>query len=185
MSIPRVLVAGLGNLPYPGTRHSLGQLIVDGLAARTGIRMSAERGGFSGTSIVTLGEMRIALTLYKSKHLMNTSGPSIAAACRTHGLRPNALLVVSDSTDHTPCVLKYRLGGSAGGHNGLKSVIGALGTQGFHRLRAGVGRHPGMDLADYVLGRLTAHEKQFWAGEGLDRVCEAIEKVARTVEMEE
>ncbi|KAJ6625737.1 peptidyl-tRNA hydrolase [Mycena sp. CBHHK59/15] len=181
MSIPRVLVAGLGNLPYPGTRHSLGQLIVDGLAARTGIRMSAERGGFSGTGTVTLGETRVALKLYKSKQLMNVSGPSMAAAFRAHG-QPDALVVISDSTDHAPCVLKYRFGGSAGGHNGLKSVIGALGAQGFHRLRAGVGQHPGMDLADYVLGRLSAHEKQFWAGEGLDRVCEAIEKVARTVE---
>ncbi|KAJ6494969.1 peptidyl-tRNA hydrolase [Mycena vulgaris] len=176
---PRILVAGLGNLPYPNTRHSLGQLIIDELAWRTGIRMSSDRDGFSGDGVVMLGETRMALTLYKSKHLMNISGPSIAAAARKRGLRPDMLILISDSTDHAPCTLKYRLGGSANGHNGIKSVISALGAQDFHRLRVGVGRHPSMDLADYVLGKLSSHERQFWSGDGVDLVCDAIEKVAK------
>ncbi|KAJ7461737.1 peptidyl-tRNA hydrolase, partial [Mycena galericulata] len=179
--IPRLLVAGLGNLPFPNTRHSLGQLIVDELAWRTGIRMSSERDGLSGESTVTLGDARFQLTLYKSKHLMNISGPSIAAACRARGLRPDMLVLVSDSTDHDPCRLNSRFGGSARGHNGIKSVVGALGTQDFHRLRAGVGRHPSMDLAEYVLGKLSSHERQFWNGEGADLVCDAIGKVAQKV----
>ncbi|KAJ7982849.1 peptidyl-tRNA hydrolase [Mycena polygramma] len=180
-TLPKLLVAGLGNLPYPATRHSLGQLIIDELAMRTGIRMSPERDGFSGESTVTLGQTRLALTLYKSKHLMNISGASIAAACRKRGLTPDMLIVISDSSEHEPCMLKYRLGGSANGHNGLKSVISALGSQDFHRLRVGVGRHPSMNLADYVLGKLSSYERQFWSGDGVDLVCNAIEKVAQKV----
>ncbi|KAJ7198576.1 peptidyl-tRNA hydrolase [Mycena pura] len=179
--IPRLLVAGLGNLPYSNTRHSLGQFIIDELAWRTGIQMSPERDGFSGEGTVMLGETYLSLTLYKSKHLMNISGPSIAAACRKRGLQPDMLIVVSDSAEYEPCKLRYRLGGSANGHNGLKSVISALGTREFHRLRAGVGRHPSMDLADYVLGKLSTHERKFWSTEGIDLVCDAIEKVAQTV----
>ncbi|KAJ7795585.1 peptidyl-tRNA hydrolase [Mycena olivaceomarginata] len=155
-----LLVAGLGNLPFPNTRHSLGHLIIDQLAWRTGIRMSPDRDGFSGESIVTLGKTPLSLTLFKSKHLMNISGPSIAAACRKRGLPPSMLVVISDSTDHDPCTLKYRLAGSANGHNGLKSVISALG---------------------YVLGKLSSHERQFWSGDGVDLVCDAIEKVAQKV----
>ncbi|KAJ7774481.1 peptidyl-tRNA hydrolase [Mycena maculata] len=179
--IPRVLVAGLGNLPFPNTRHSVGQLIIDELAWRTGISLSSERDGFSGDATVSLGETRLLLTLYKSKHLMNISGPSIAAACRKRGLRPDMLVLISDSTDHEPCRLNYRFGGSARGHNGIKSVISAIGTQDFHRVRAGVGRHPSMDLAEYVLGRLTSHERQFWSGDGVQLVCDAIEKAARNM----
>ncbi|KAJ7451785.1 peptidyl-tRNA hydrolase [Mycena galericulata] len=179
--IPKILVAGLGNLPYPGTRHSLGQHIIDELAWRTGIRMSSERDGFSGQGTVTLGETPMELTLYKSKQLMNISGPSIVAACRKRGLRPDMLIVISDSTAHEPCKLSYRLGGSANGHNGIKSIIHALGTQDFHRLRLGVGRNASMDLADYVMGRLSSHERQFWSGDGVDLVCDAIEKIAQKV----
>ncbi|KAJ7045935.1 peptidyl-tRNA hydrolase [Mycena alexandri] len=179
--LPRLLVAGLGNLPFPNTRHSLGQLIIDELAGRTGIRMPSDRDGFSGESTITLGSTPLVLTLYKSKHLMNVSGPSIAAACRKRGLSPDMLIVISDSTDHDPCKLKYRRGGSANGHNGIKSVISALGSQDFHRLRVGVGRHNSMDLSDYVLGKLSSHERQFWSGDGVDLVCNAIEKVAKTV----
>jgi PTH1 family peptidyl-tRNA hydrolase len=112
---------------------------------------------------------------------MNISGPSIAAACRKRGLPPSMLVVISDSTDHDPCTLKYRLAGSANGHNGLKSVISALGSQDFHRVRVGVGRHPSTDLAEYVLGKLSSHERQFWSGDGVDLVCDAIEKVAQKV----
>jgi PTH1 family peptidyl-tRNA hydrolase len=111
---------------------------------------------------------------------MNVSGPSIAAAARAHG-RPDMLVLLADSTEHAPCVVKSRFGGSASGHNGVKSVVAALGTQDFHRIRVGVGRNPNVDLAEYVLGKLSAHERAFWEGEGLDRVCEALERVARTI----
>ncbi|KAJ7761111.1 peptidyl-tRNA hydrolase [Mycena metata] len=173
--LPRLLVAGLGNLPFPNTRHSLGQLIIDELAGRTGIRMSSDRDGFLGESTVTLGSTPLVLMLYKSKHLMNVSGPSIAAACRKRGLSPDMLITTTRVSS------SIRRGGSANGHNGIKSVIGALGSQDFHRLRVGVGRHNSMDLSDYVLGRLSSHERQFWSGDGVDLVCDAIEKVAKTV----
>jgi PTH1 family peptidyl-tRNA hydrolase len=112
---------------------------------------------------------------------MNISGPSVVAALRKRGLKPDMLIVISDSTQHEVCKVNYRLGGSANGHNGLKSVISSLGSQDFHRLRVGVGRHSSMDLADYVLGKLSSHERQFWSGDGVDLVCDAIEKVAQKV----
>ncbi|KAF7315780.1 hypothetical protein MIND_00094000 [Mycena indigotica] len=177
-SVPRLLVAGLGNLPFPNTRHSLGQLVIDQLAWRTGIRMAAERDGFSGEATVYLGGTLLSLTLYKSKHLMNISGPSIAAACRKRNIRPDLLVVISDSTEHDQCKVKYRLGGSANGHNGLKSIISAIGTNQFHRLRLGVGKASSVEMSDYVLGKLSSHEKQFWTGDGVDIVVDAIEKVA-------
>ncbi|KAJ7646888.1 peptidyl-tRNA hydrolase [Roridomyces roridus] len=154
-------------------------MIIDELAWRTGIKMSSERDGFAGEATVTIGSTPVTLTLYKSKQLMNVSGPSIAAACRKRGLRPDMLIVISDSTEHDPCKLKYRLGGSANGHNGLRSVIRALGSRGFHRLRVGVGRHPSMDLADYVMGKISEKERLFWSGEGVDMVLDAIESVAQ------
>ncbi|KAK7005895.1 peptidyl-tRNA hydrolase [Favolaschia claudopus] len=176
--LPKILVAGLGNLPYPNTRHSIGQLIIDQLSSRTGIRLSSDRDGLSGESVVTLGNTPLDLTLFKSKHLMNVSGPSIVSACKTRGLPPNMLIVISDSSDHEPCTVRYRFGGSANGHNGLKSIISAFGSQGFHRLRIGIGRHPNMALSDYVLGKLSSHERQYWSAEGLDLVCDEIEKIA-------
>jgi len=109
---------------------------------------------------------------------MNISGPSIAAAYRNSVRDPKSLIVISDSVQHEPTRLAVRLGGSANGHNGLKSLISALGgEQNFWRFRAGVGN--GSDTVSYVLGRLSGHEKQFWADEGLDLVLAELERVAQ------
>ncbi|KAJ7879131.1 peptidyl-tRNA hydrolase [Mycena leptocephala] len=175
-----LLVVGLGNLPYPNTRHSLGQLIIDELAWRTGIRMSPDRDGFSGESTIILGKTPLTLTLFKSKHLMNISGPSVVAALRKRGLKPDMLIVISDSTQHEVCKVNYRLGGSANGHNGLKRSLARSGR----RIPPPARRcwaPSSMDLADYVLGKLSSHERQFWSGDGVDLVCDAIEKVAQKV----
>lgn len=109
---------------------------------------------------------------------MNISGPSIAGAYRRTVNSPNSFIVISDSLDHPPETLSVRLGGSAQGHNGVKSVISALGGEmDFYRFRAGIGRDDD-HAALYVMRNINRHEKMYWMGKGLDRVLEEIEKVA-------
>ncbi|KAE9399514.1 peptidyl-tRNA hydrolase [Gymnopus androsaceus JB14] len=159
VSIPQILVAGLGNLPMPSTRHSLGQHLIDALAQRLGIRMSSDRKGIIGQGIVTLGETPVSLILYKSKSFMNVSGPSIAEVYRN-----------SMSHRVVPQI----------GHNGIKSIISALGgEQGFYRFRLGIGERGATDAASFVMGRLTPHEREYWSENGLDLVIEEIERIAR------
>lgn len=89
------------------------------------------------------------------------------------------MIVISDSLSHKVETLSARLGGSANGHNGVKSIISALGGEaGFYRFRVGVGRDES-DAATYVMRKLSSHERQFWEDEGLDRVIDEIENVVK------
>ena len=109
---------------------------------------------------------------------MNISGPPVAAVLRRTARSPSSLVVIHDSLDHVPGTLSPKFGGSANGHNGVRSVISALGTQDFHRLRLGIGRSS-TSVSEYVLGRLSSYEQQQWGanGEGVDRAWQAIEKI--------
>jgi peptidyl-tRNA hydrolase, PTH1 family len=172
-----LLVAGLGN-PGPGyerTRHNVGWLVADELARRHG---GSFRSKFSGR----LAETRVdglRLALLKPETYMNESGRSLAAAARFFKVEPGSLLVVHDDVDLEPARLQARLGGGLAGHNGLRSIAQALGTQDFLRLRIGVGR-PGRGdrrpVADYVLS-------PFEADEDVDalvaRSADAVETLAR------
>jgi len=147
-----LLVAGLGNpgREYVRNRHNVGWMVVDELARR---HDGSFRGKFSGQlSEIRLGDLRLALL--KPETYMNESGRSLAAAVRFFKVDPGALLVVHDDVDLEPERLQARLGGGLAGHNGLRSIAQALGTQDFLRLRIGVGR-PGRGdrrpVADYVL----------------------------------
>ncbi len=147
-----LLVAGLGNpgREYAATRHNVGWLVADVLAARHG---GSWRSKFSGRlAEVRLGDLRLALL--EPETYMNESGRSIGAAARFFKVDPGALLVVHDDVDLDEGRLQARLGGGLAGHNGLRSIAQALGGQEFRRLRIGVGR-PGRgdrrSLADYVL----------------------------------
>ncbi|KAJ7739060.1 peptidyl-tRNA hydrolase [Mycena maculata] len=187
--IPKLLVTGLGNVSYPGARNSVGHLLIDELASRTGISLSHGKRGFAGEGIVTLGQTPIDLTLYKCKFgQLKRVGRPLTAECRERGIRPDMLVVMSDSIYDNPCQLRHCFGGSAYGHDGVKSVIRALGTSDFYRLRLGVGRgvHPSMVLYKFLLyehisGQLPPEERQFWNGDGGGLVCNAIEKIARAV----
>jgi peptidyl-tRNA hydrolase, PTH1 family len=152
-----LLVAGLGNpgREYERTRHNVGWLVVDELARRHG---GSFRSKFSGRlTEVRLGEQKLALL--KPETYMNESGRSIAAAARFFKVDPGVLLVVHDDVDLEPERLQARLGGGLAGHNGLRSIAQALGTQEFLRLRIGVGR-PGRgdrrSVSDYVLSGFDA-----------------------------
>ena len=147
-----LLVAGLGNpgRAYERTRHNVGWLVVDELARRLG---ASFRRKFSGAlAQARAGDRRLALL--KPETYMNESGRSLAAAARFFKLPASSLLVVHDDVDLEPGRLQARLGGGLAGHNGLRSIAAALGTQEFLRLRIGVGR-PGRGdprpVADYVL----------------------------------
>ncbi|TFK70591.1 peptidyl-tRNA hydrolase [Pluteus cervinus] len=177
-----LLLVGLGNLPYPVSRHSVGQLVIDALAEGLGIHMSAGPGGLFGRSNVTIGETALSLSLFKSKDFMNVSGPSIASIYRKTVKSPASLVVISDSLQHRPESLKVRLGGSANGHNGVKSIISSLGGQSdFYRFRIGIGRD-NSDPADYVMRNLSSHERHFWTkGNGFDLVLQELEIIAKKV----
>jgi len=120
------------------------------------------------------------LPLSITESLMNVSGPSVQKILRKTSHTPQSLVVIHDSLGHKLDVVSRRLGGSANGHNGVKSVISALGTPDFHRLRIGIGKNNGVDAAEYVLQRLSNHERIFWGayGQGLDLVLKNIEQIA-------
>jgi peptidyl-tRNA hydrolase, PTH1 family len=147
-----LLVAGLGNpgREYARHRHNVGHLVVDELARR---HAGSWRSKFSGElSELRIGDGRVALL--KPMTYMNESGRSVGAALRFFKLSPERLLVVHDEGDLDLGRLQARLGGGLAGHNGLRSIAQALGTNEFLRLRIGVGRPERGDprpLADYVL----------------------------------
>ena len=154
-----LLVAGLGNpgREYAATRHNVGFLVADELARRYG---GSWRSKFSGD----LSEVRVdgaRVALLKPQTYMNLSGRSVQPAARFFKVEPDALLVVHDEVDLEPGRLQLRAGGGLAGHNGLRSVAQALGSQEFLRLRVGVGRPQRGDprpVADVVLDPFDAHE---------------------------
>jgi PTH1 family peptidyl-tRNA hydrolase len=172
-----LLVVGLGNpgRQYERTRHNAGWLVVDELARRLG---GSWRGKFSGQlAQVRLGDVRLALL--KPETFMNDSGRSVAAAASFFKVEPESLLVVHDEVDLEPGRVQARAGGGLAGHNGLRSLAQALGTQEFLRLRLGVGRPARGDprpVADYVL---SPFEPQEDAEALVARGAEAVETLAR------
>jgi peptidyl-tRNA hydrolase, PTH1 family len=147
-----LLVVGLGNpgRQYERTRHNIGWLVVDELARR---HDGTFRSKFSGQlSETRLGDLKLALL--KPETYMNDSGRSLAAAARFFKADPAELLIVHDDVDLEEGRLQAKLGGGLAGHNGLRSIAQALGSQDFQRLRIGVGR-PGRgdhrSVADFVL----------------------------------
>jgi peptidyl-tRNA hydrolase, PTH1 family len=154
-----LLVAGLGNpgREHARDRHNAGWMVVDELVRRHG---GSFRAKFSGRLAETrLGEARIALL--EPETYMNESGRSIAAAARFFKVAPEDVLVVHDDVDLDVGRLQARLGGGLAGHNGLRSIAQALGTQEFLRVRIGVGR-PGRGdrrpVSDYVLSPFDAED---------------------------
>ncbi|KAI0032106.1 peptidyl-tRNA hydrolase, partial [Vararia minispora EC-137] len=156
---PRFLLAGLGNLPYPDTRHSLGHTLIDGLANRWRIRLGKKPNGWSGQSIVRLkGGHQVSMVLYKSNALMNISGPSIAAAAKM----ADHLFVLHDSIDNKVGKVSVQYAAPHRGHNGIKSIQQAY-TPPFWTVRLGIGRPvQGEDLAEFVLSKLSAREMDHW-----------------------
>lgn len=148
------LVVGLGNpgKEYENTRHNVGFLTIDELAERQHIPVQRLKHR-ALTNSTSLGEQKVLLM--KPVTYMNLSGESVSDAARFYQIPPARILIISDDTELPLGRLRVRRKGSAGGHNGLKSLIAHLGTDEFPRVKIGVGGkpHPDYDMADWVLGR--------------------------------
>ncbi|QWW19152.1 aminoacyl-tRNA hydrolase [Schaalia sp. 19OD2882] len=160
------LVVGLGNpgAQYADTRHNVGHMTVDVLAARCGAHLTSHK---SGTHVadVRLGVLpggvpgpRVVLAV--SDGYMNITGGPVSRLMTFLGVDAEHLLVLHDELDLPAHELRLKRGGGEGGHNGLKSISQSIGTKDYHRLRIGIGRPPGrQDPADYVLARITAKDR--------------------------
>lgn len=169
------LIAGLGNptYQYARTRHNIGFEVIDEIADRNGILMDINKhkavcgkGSIAGEKVILL----------QPQTYMNLSGESIREAVGYYKLDPKEeLIIIFDDISLDVGQIRLRAKGSAGGHNGIKSVIACLGTDEFQRIKVGVGEKPkGWDLADYVLGRFNEEE---WV-----KMEESVERAAKAAE---
>ncbi|MCE5186435.1 MAG: aminoacyl-tRNA hydrolase [Planctomycetaceae bacterium] len=152
------LIAGLGNpgAQYEQTRHNVGFMVIDAVAARFGKTISRHK--FSGL-IEELDDRGGRLLLLKPQQFMNRSGHAVAEAARFYKVGPDQILVITDDLALEVGRLRMRPQGSAGGHNGLKDIIASLGTDAFARLRVGIGSRGSRSGADYVLSRFAPDER--------------------------
>lgn len=152
------LIVGLGNpdLKYAGTRHNIG--FEAAVYLHDMLHFSPERGKFQ--ALISQGEIEgEPCILCRPMTYMNQSGIAVQAVAGFYKIPADQIIIMYDDIALPVGHLRLRKGGSAGGHNGMKSIIAHLGTQEFPRVRMGVGEKPqGWDLADYVLGRFTAEE---------------------------
>lgn len=166
------LVVGLGNpgREYAETRHNVGFMIIDRLAAAAGVSLRKE------------GNAELARTpdflLCKPLSYMNVSGEVVGPIARYYKMEPAEVLVVLDDMALPLGRLRLRPGGSAGGHNGLKSIIQHLGTNEVPRLRIGIGGATRGDAVDHVLGKFAPEEREE-LGVGLNLALDAIDFLKR------
>ena len=149
------IIAGLGNpgAQYEKTRHNVGFVAIDYIAEKLGVRI--DRAKFHAlTAEAKIGEVRVLLM--KPQTYMNNSGVAIGEAAAFYKIPPERVLVLHDEISFDPGIIRIRRKGSAGGHNGLKSIIAHLASEEFPRVKIGVGKKPNpeYDLADWVLGKL-------------------------------
>ncbi len=167
------LIVGLGNpgKEYERTRHNAGWRAIDILASKLGCKI--DKGKFQGL----YGQVNYAGTkLYLLKPLtyMNLSGRSVLQLSAYFGIPPQRIIVLFDDISLEPGRLRIRADGSAGGHNGIKSIIAEVGSQDFPRVKIGVGgkAHPEQDLADHVLSAFSPAEEKALVS-ALDRAADA------------
>ncbi len=153
------LIVGLGNpgLGYKKTRHNAGFQALDALAARFDIRVKTK--GFSAL----YGEGRIGserVVLAKPQTYMNLSGDAVQSLLHFYKLEPERLIVLYDDIDLPTGSMRIRANGSAGSHNGMRSIISCIHSENFARIRIGVGKDESLMLRDYVLKRPSKEEQK-------------------------
>ena len=168
------LIVGLGNpgSQYVHTRHNAGFDALDALAQKTGTRIAREKESALVGECFIAGQKTI---LAKPQTFMNLSGFAVSRLVNWYRIEPERLLVVYDDIVLAPGVLRLRKNGSAGTHNGMRSIIGELGYSNFPRLRIGVGaKDPNYDLADWVLSHYRTPKEQRQADECFARAADAV-----------
>ena len=170
------LIVGLGNpgSQYDWTPHNIGFLAVDAIAERAGIRVTRPE----AKSLVGIGKLAgDDVVLAKPQTFMNLSGTAVRMLLERYECGPEELVVLSDEAMLPWGMLRIRERGSAGGHNGLNSIIGTIGTNEFTRVRVGVQpERPMGDMADYVLGVMRKPEREF-AAQMANEAAEAVEMI--------
>ena len=154
-----LLVVGLGNpgAQYATTRHNLGFLVADILADRIGSGFKVHKK--SGAEVVTGRLAGRSVVLAKPRTYMNESGRQVGPLAKFYSVPPADVIVIHDELDIDFGRIRLKFGGGIAGHNGLRSVGAALGTNDFHRVRVGIGKPPGrMQGAKFVLSTFTAAE---------------------------
>ncbi len=167
------LIVGLGNPgnAYRDTRHNIGFMLVDRLSLAHGIRLVNESHGAAwGTGSIGGAEAALA----KPGTYMNLSGKAVCALRDALSMPVESIVVAHDDCDLPLGRLRIRRGGGSGGHRGVESIIAGLGTNGFPRLRLGIGRPDGQETDEFVLGRFRPEERG-QVEDMLDRAASAIE----------
>lgn len=167
----RILIIGLGNPgeEYAHTRHNAGVMAVERLAFRLRMKLARDR------SLGSWIACRNGIVLARTGSYMNVSGPPVARLAKKFGVA--APLVVNDDLDLPLGTIRFRAQGTAGGHHGLESIIGALGTDRFPRLKIGIGRPANRQaIVDWVLSPF-ALEEQETLDQALDRAAQALHDV--------
>ena len=169
------IVVGLGNVgkEYEKTRHNAGFMAIDALAEKCGVRI--DRVKFHAlTAEATVAGVRVLLM--KPTTYMNNSGVAISEAAAFYKIAPENVIVLHDEISFDAGVMRIRRRGSAGGHNGLKSIIAHLGSDAFPRIKIGVGKKPSpeYDLVDFVLGKFSQDDLAKLSAEN-DSIIAAVE----------
>lgn len=173
------VIAGLGNpeKKYEQTRHNVGFMVIDELSKRLNISLNESK--FNG--IYGIGHFsNEKILLIKPLTFMNLSGECIRPLLNYYNVPTEQLVVIYDDLDLPVGKIRLRMKGSAGGHNGMKSIIQHLGSEDFKRIRIGIGRPKhAMDIVDYVLGKFT-EEEMHHIQHSVDRSASACEKWIHT-----
>ena len=158
MAISHIIV-GLGNpgAKYESTRHNAGFIAIDSIAERCGVKINRSKFHSLVAEANICGKR---VLLMKPETFMNNSGTAIREAALFSKITAENIIVLHDEISFDAGVIRIRRKGSAGGHNGLKSIIAEVGSQDFPRIKIGVGQkpHPDYDLVDWVLGKFSREE---------------------------
>jgi PTH1 family peptidyl-tRNA hydrolase len=171
------LIVGLGNpgRRYQGTRHNIGARVIETLARRHRVTLREE--GWANVGALNLHVARVLFA--RPQTYVNVSGTAVGDLRRRHRLPLENLLVVFDDLDLPVGQIRLRAKGGHGGHNGMRSIVEALGSEEFPRLRVGIGRpREDVDPADYVLSRFSKGE-QAQMDEAVERAADAVEAYVR------
>lgn len=173
------MIVGLGNpgKQYEDTRHNIGFMAIDSLADEKQVPLNVQTKFQASIGSTFLNNEKVLLV--KPLTYMNESGRAVRAISDYYGIEPEDILIIHDDLDLPTGRLRLRQKGSAGGHNGIKSLIQQLDTPSFKRLRIGIDRPQKQSVVDYVLGRFSNEEKEQLAP-ALDKAKQAIVSWAET-----